>query len=374
MSITEQQFREMEQRLKRNAKPRIQASPAVSDAKQCERAKTIDIDVNNNYLVAMSISSIAVCESYAETKSIYQTGKKFSVSGETIRKILNLAGVSTSSRNWTDAETDCLKKAYENPIACDFKELELKLGKSYDAIIAKAGELGISNASGSHLRRRKSRTPAKPKRTREELSKEKSEFMVDWHSKNEHPLLGKPVSESVRNKISAANVGRAVAPETTLRQLKTKAELYGNLAPTNKRGHWQSEWIVCGGKRLFARSLWEANYARYLQWQKTQGLIQDWEHEPKTFWFEKIQRGVRSYLPDFKVTMSNGTHQWHEVKGWMDARSKTKLKRMAKYHPAEIVRVFDGAWFKSANRNLSGIVPDWATKRVKSRSKLIRKK
>jgi len=72
--------------------------------------------------------------------------------------------------------------------------------------------------------------------------------------------------------------------------------------------------------------------------------------------------------------MSNGTHQWHEVKGWMDARSKTKLKRMAKYHPAEIVRVFDGAWFKSANRNLSGIVPDWATKRVKSRSKLIRKK
>jgi hypothetical protein len=369
--------------LKSNERTNFQAGVAIPDAQQRKCAQTlargdegktpgagllIDNDVKEWHLVAMSISK-QVCESYAKTKSIYKTAKQFSVCGETVRKILNLAGVSTSNRNWTLEEIAELKSAYENPVATDFSKLETRIRKSYNAIVAKAGELGISNISGGHLRRRKIRVLPKPKKTQQELSKEKSDFMVEWHARNAHPLAGKPVPESVRNKISVANLGRKVPPERTLRQLKTTVERYGRIAPQVERGRWQSEWIICGGKRLFARSLWEANYARYLEWQKVQGLILDWEHEPKTFWFENIRRGVRSYLPDFKVTMKNGSHEWHEVKGWMDARSKTKIKRMAKYYPAEALRVLDGNWFRDANRKLSGIVPDWATKRVRSRSK-----
>ena len=63
---------------------------------------------------------------------------------------------------------------------------------------------------------------------------------------------------------------------------------------------------------------------------KDQGEILKWEYEPETFWFEKIKRGVRTYTPDFKVTEKDGSIIFHEVKGYMDARSKTKLKRMKK--------------------------------------------
>ena len=87
-----------------------------------------------------------------------------------------------------------------------------------------------------------------------------------------------------------------------------------------------------------------------LQFLKDQKVIQEWEHEPKTFWFEAIKRGVRSYMPDFKITEKEGTHYWVEVKGYMDARSHTKIKRFAKYYPEERLIVIGKEWFTN-NKN-----------------------
>lgn len=87
------------------------------------------------------------------------------------------------------------------------------------------------------------------------------------------------------------------------------------------------------GKRYFFRSGWEMNYALYLEWLMYKKEIKNWEYERETFWFEKIRRGVRSYTPDFFVTNNNGSEEIHEVKGWLDSKSKTKLARMAKYYP-----------------------------------------
>ena len=125
----------------------------------------------------------------------------------------------------------------------------------------------------------------------------------------------------------------------------------------------KSGWVEFGDQKIFARSQWEANYARYLEWQKSIGEIQSWEHEPHTFWFDNIKRGVRSYLPDFRVVLKSGAVEWHEVKGWMDAKSATKIKRMAKYYPKETLRVFSAPWFKAAASNLASIVPGWEAKR-----------
>lgn len=83
----------------------------------------------------------------------------------------------------------------------------------------------------------------------------------------------------------------------------------------------------------------------YLEWQRTMKVIKSWRHEPKTFWFLKIKRGVRSYKPDFGVKDATGKSYWVEVKGWMDSRSATKLKRMKKYYPKEDVRLVDKKWF-----------------------------
>ena len=133
-------------------------------------------------------------------------------------------------------------------------------------------------------------------------------------------------------------------------------KLYGkktNTRPTS------AAWREINGRKIYFRSKWEANYARYLEFLKANKNIADWEHEPETFWFEKIKRGVRSYLPDFKVTNLDGTHHWVEVKGYMDSRSATKIKRFAKYHPVQKLILIQGEWFSQNNKKLSAIIKNW---------------
>lgn len=115
---------------------------------------------------------------------------------------------------------------------------------------------------------------------------------------------------------------------------------------------WKQEWKVIGQRRIFFRSRWEFLYALYLEHLKERGIIKDWEHEAETFWFEKIKRGTRSYLPDFKVYFNNGGIEYCEVKGYMDERSKTKIKRMGIYYPSVKLRVVEKDWFFKNNKAL----------------------
>ena len=120
-----------------------------------------------------------------------------------------------------------------------------------------------------------------------------------------------------------------------------------------------------GGKRedldgMYFRSAWEANFARYLNFLVGNGDITKWEYEPDTFEFTEIKRGTRSYTPDFKVFDSEDAEPYYyEVKGWMDAKSKTRLKRMAKYYPDVRVIVFGQKDYTSLKKNLSRILPNW---------------
>lgn len=84
----------------------------------------------------------------------------------------------------------------------------------------------------------------------------------------------------------------------------------------------------------------ELEYARHLEKLKSIGAIKDFEHEPRVFWFLNIKRGIRSYLPDFRVDHLDNTCEWHEVKGYMDSKSATKIKRFRKYYPNEKLVVF----------------------------------
>lgn len=124
--------------------------------------------------------------------------------------------------------------------------------------------------------------------------------------------------------------------------------------PKSNRG-----WREIGDKRHYFRSKWEANYARYLQFLKSKSQILDWDFECKTFWFEGIKRGTVSYLPDFLVTKLDGTQEWHEVKGYMDAKSNTKIKRFAKYFPDQILRLVSKIWFTNNNKTMRALIRDW---------------
>jgi hypothetical protein len=185
---------------------------------------------------------------------------------------------------------------------------------------------------------------------------------------NGHPrgFAGRKHSESALKLISAASKAQQLfmtedqKAARVLKAMKTKAERYGSVAGAHiGRGSWKAGWREIGGKRNYYRSRWEANYARYLQWLKEQGVIADWQHEPETFWFEQIKRGVRSYLPDFRVWEKDGSTALHEVKGWMDQRSRTTLRRMKKYHPTEKIVLIDGVQYRAIRLKVMRLIEGW---------------
>jgi len=110
---------------------------------------------------------------------------------------------------------------------------------------------------------------------------------------------------------------------------------------------------------LFVRSRWEANYARYLNWLISQKQILKWEYEPETFEFKTIKKGNRFYTPDFKVTNLDGSVEYHEVKGWMNPESATKLRRMAKYYPEIKIIVIDQVLYKKLKGQIKRLIPNW---------------
>lgn len=116
-------------------------------------------------------------------------------------------------------------------------------------------------------------------------------------------------------------------------------------------------WATIGDKKIYFRSSWEYYYAIFLEKLKQERKIIDYKHEPKCFWFEDIKRGVRSYLPDFCVIHNDGSEEWCEVKGYYDSKSKTKMKRMAKYYPQVKIRLVGADWFKENLKSCKALEP-----------------
>jgi len=135
---------------------------------------------------------------------------------------------------------------------------------------------------------------------------------------------------------------------------------WGKIMTKTMRGKTYSR--ARGGTRddlgFYVRSGWEANWARYLKWLETNGDILAWEYEPETFEFVGIKRGSRFYTPDFKVYNLDGGIEYHEVKGYMDKQSATKLKRMAKYYPDIKLIVIDKDAY-DAVKNWSSLIEYW---------------
>ena len=118
-----------------------------------------------------------------------------------------------------------------------------------------------------------------------------------------------------------------------------------------------------GGKRgdlggLYVRSSWEANYARYLNWLKRIGEIDRWEYEPDTFEFP-VKRGSKYYTPDFKIWTTEDVYEYHEVKGYMDQKSKTKIKRMGIHYPDEPLIIIDSDAYWVLAKDVKNLVENW---------------
>jgi len=138
-------------------------------------------------------------------------------------------------------------------------------------------------------------------------------------------MKGRKLSEECKKKMrhphSIINMGSGVYKRTNL-----------NREGVGKFGNIKSGYFDINGKEIFCKSKWEANYALYLDFLIQKKQIKKWEYEPDIFIFENIKFGTRSYRPDFKIINNDDSITYHEVKGYMDSKSKTKIKRMAKYY------------------------------------------
>lgn len=183
------------------------------------------------------------------------------------------------------------------------------------------------------------------------------------HAEYGHPrgALGMKHTEETRKKMGEKSKAAWQRMSDEVRdKYSVRGAINGAKSTMNRsNASWKSGWREVGGQRVYFRSRWEANYARYLQWLKERGEIYEWEHEPHTFWFEGVKRGCMSYLPDFRVTENSSERVYHEVKGWMDERSKTKIERMATYYPGVKLRVIDGRQYNALQKTMRPLVREW---------------
>lgn len=288
---------------------------------------------------------------YAELQSVHKVGEAFGMHGGSAHERLMKLGATKPVRVFSDQEKVMLLADYDtHATAGTLDQLAAKMGRTKHFICRQARALGLTDQ----------------RRLRPYIVDAVSARTKEWHRSHEHPrgMTGKKHTPETLALMAAASKAHwmAMTPDErsaqTMKQMKTKAAK-GTIAPDVARGTWKADWREIGGVRKFYRSRWEANYARYLQFLKERGAIADWKHEPETFWFEAIKRGVRSYKPDFRVWESGGASTLHEVKGWMCPRSKTCLRRMMKYHPSETVIVIAAKEYNEIKKKVSMCIAGW---------------
>ena len=124
------------------------------------------------------------------------------------------------------------------------------------------------------------------------------------------------------------------------------------------RGHHRGRRTIGGVERNFPNR-WEANYCRYLHWLAEHDEIAGYEYQPAYFTFP-IEHGITRYRPDFFVIAFGCDGDYYvEIKGYMDAASKTKMNRMKKYYPDITVKVVTNSDMAKLNRTVGHLIEGW---------------
>lgn len=277
------------------------------------------------------------------------------------------------SNFWTIEEEALLRKIYEEYDGRRgiTKELEETFGRSASDVYAKAERLGLKK-DAVVWEGRKEKRGAYHGLSSEEVKKIQSDRQKRLIKENGHPrgMAGKKHTDETKAVISAASFLHEANKTPAQRRREAKKAIESNLARYGNGGggvrsqNHNAFSRARRGKRedlgdIFFRSSWEANWARYLNFLVQVKQIVSWEYEPQTFVFHGITRGQVSYMPDFKLNMPDGSHVWHEVKGWMNPASKAKLKRMAKFYPEENVKVIAQKEYQSVKVSIGKSLPNW---------------
>lgn len=319
-------------------------SGKTKNCKNCGRLKT------------QKVTNSVLIESYSRLNNIWLVADEVGLCGQSVNERLIKLGVQHKMNYFSDEDVFFIREHYmDYLLRGKLSELAKKMGRTKSLICKEAAKLGLTDIS----RKKKLLENFKPNIT-EGHWKRLGKHPVGMKGKKHKPetiALLSIINKENQRLINLDADKRLSITKKTL-ETKHKSGVFANARPHTT---WKSGWREIGGKRKYFRSRWEANYARYLEFLKVQKQISEWEHEPEVFWFDGIKRGCVSYLPDFRVTELNGSFTYHEVKGWMDDRSKTKIKRMEIYHPEIKLLIIDAKWFKANNKKLSPIIKGWET-------------
>ncbi|HMJ83792.1 MAG TPA: hypothetical protein VK504_11525 [Vicinamibacterales bacterium] len=279
--------------------------------------------------------------------------------GEAVRQELMRGGIRLNGRHWSDSDIEQLKAMYETQTP--LPEIARALCRSYYAVAVKAGRLNLSTGRGHNVNRRRS---TKQLSLAGEVTPQ-TKWRVYGHPRG---MAGKRHTLETKLRLGQASreYWRAckhdgtgmMAPEHRMRRSIQMAKL--NIVRTAAQNYSRCK----GGYRediggIYFRSSWEANYARYLNLLKARGDIHEWQYEADAFRFD-VKRGCRYYRPDFKVWDSEeSTPYYVEVKGWMDRKSKTKIRRMKIYYPSIRLDIVDQRIYREIENKLGRMVPGW---------------
>lgn len=292
-----------------------------------------------------------ILEAYDAIGNVWKVAEVFGMCGQSVHERLVKLGKINKIRTLTPYEKQMIIDCYASGVTQGdgkLKDLSMRIDRCLSYISYHAKKLGISDGS-------RGKAP--------EMKLKIGDRVRRWYSQNPHPkgFLGGKHSDSAKQVIALksketwANMSEDQRADHTMKSRMMRKQS----SPRRPGASWKCGWREIGDTRKYYRSRWEANYARYLEWLRARGEIASWEHEPETFWFDGIKRGVVSYLPDFKITGKNGAVEYHEVKGWMDDRSRVTISRMAKYHPNIRLIVIDKRAYTSIAKTMKPIITDW---------------
>lgn len=272
-------------------------------------------------------------ESYKRLNNVWLVAKEFNMCGQSVWERLKKLGIEkTGKRIRGNVMPVEVKEQIEDFYSKEFIRGDGKLDEL-------SNKLGIDKTNIARYARKVNLTNSKRNITRE-LASARGVTIKRYIKEQGHPkgMQGKEHNFETKKILSAKSIERWKNPDYYLNSDEYRQKLSDRmtlLASTrnNSYSRCKTGYYLKNGNNYYMRSSWELKYAGYLDLLERGNQITNWEYETDTFWFEEIKRGVRSYKPDFKIFNNDGSIEYHEVKGWMDSKSITKIKRMAKYYP-----------------------------------------
>lgn len=284
-----------------------------------------------------------------------------------LRGMKSKLGLNSKFKPFTQEEKDIIINYYKehNNSSIDLDELSLLVGRQKTSICRFARKENLTD----NCRPLTEETINKMKdglkkyqetdEYKENVHKQQVE-LLKYYAKNEHPrgMLGKHHSEDSKKRMSnahkelAASMSYEEKHAIAMKAIETKLK---NNIPYNTTSNAYSR--TKGGIRKdlgqYFRSSWEANVARILNYKNI-----EWEYESKRFYFNDKSEGVLSYQPDFYLPQFN---KWIEVKGWMDNKSKIRLKRFSIEYPDENKNLIliDEHFYNNIQKEFKDVIAYW---------------